>query len=339
MNYVILDMEWNQALSADRIVREPVTLTGEIIEIGAVKVGEDMEIKDTFQMMIRPRFYRKIHWKIRKLTGITDQDVRAGVPFRQAVGEFRRWCGDDYAIVIWGNDDISMLKKNLKVHQMDDAWIPGCYNLQVIYNAQVPDAGRNQVSLHNATLSLGEEEMPAHDAFHDAVNTYRVMRHLDMKRGIQEYSSGTGPAISSDRCRFKDREDILKDHDFLSFECPNCGRRMLPEDWQWVRQGWNRMIAVGCCDTCKENGKYYITLRSRTTKDGDYIAIRKVYRMNKERRERFMRQKKEQEERERRMKERGSRNRDHAGGPTDGENGCVCDEDAGSSAKESKETC
>ena len=38
MEYIVLDMEWNQALTFSEMVKDPVFLTGEIIQIGAIKV-------------------------------------------------------------------------------------------------------------------------------------------------------------------------------------------------------------------------------------------------------------------------------------------------------------
>lgn len=38
MEYIVVDMEWNQALTFSEMVKDPVFLTGEIIQIGAIKV-------------------------------------------------------------------------------------------------------------------------------------------------------------------------------------------------------------------------------------------------------------------------------------------------------------
>lgn len=38
MEYIVLDMEWNQALTFSEMVKDPVFLTGEIFQIGAIKV-------------------------------------------------------------------------------------------------------------------------------------------------------------------------------------------------------------------------------------------------------------------------------------------------------------
>ena len=44
MNYVVVDLEWNQAMNSQASVfnKLPIRLRGEIIEIGAVKLNEDM---------------------------------------------------------------------------------------------------------------------------------------------------------------------------------------------------------------------------------------------------------------------------------------------------------
>lgn len=44
MHYVVMDLEWNQAMSSKSSVfnKLPIHLRGEIIEIGAVKLNEDM---------------------------------------------------------------------------------------------------------------------------------------------------------------------------------------------------------------------------------------------------------------------------------------------------------
>ena len=38
MNYVVLDLEWNQPLSPQRMIRKPIRLSGEIVQCGAVKI-------------------------------------------------------------------------------------------------------------------------------------------------------------------------------------------------------------------------------------------------------------------------------------------------------------
>ena len=48
MEYIVLDMEWNQALNFSEMVKDPVFLTGEIIQIGAIKLNQTLEVVDSF---------------------------------------------------------------------------------------------------------------------------------------------------------------------------------------------------------------------------------------------------------------------------------------------------
>ena len=55
MDYIVLDMEWNQpwpgSPSAKKVL--PVHIRGEIIQIGAVRVTEDQQVRDEFQVMVK----------------------------------------------------------------------------------------------------------------------------------------------------------------------------------------------------------------------------------------------------------------------------------------------
>ena len=56
MHYVVMDLEWNQAMSSKSSVfnKLPIHLRGEIIEIGAVKLNEDMTPGEEFQIDVKP---------------------------------------------------------------------------------------------------------------------------------------------------------------------------------------------------------------------------------------------------------------------------------------------
>ena len=45
MDYIVLDLEWNQPLSPQRMVREPFILGGEIIQFGAVRIDSLQDMK------------------------------------------------------------------------------------------------------------------------------------------------------------------------------------------------------------------------------------------------------------------------------------------------------
>ena len=111
MNYIVLDMEWNQAISYSEMIKEPVFLTGEIIQIGAVKLNDSFEAIDTFNGRVAPRYYTELHPQVAEVTKLCQKDLRCGDPFLDVFDSFCEWCGTDFAFFIWGTEDLRILRK------------------------------------------------------------------------------------------------------------------------------------------------------------------------------------------------------------------------------------
>ena len=105
MDYIVLDLEWNQA-SDSRDARNRL-LTFEIIEIGAVKLNSRMEIVDTFEELIRPQVYDTMHHITEKLIGIHMKDLSGCRTFDVVMKDFLAWCGEDFMFGTSGSDGAS----------------------------------------------------------------------------------------------------------------------------------------------------------------------------------------------------------------------------------------
>ena len=190
MNYIVMDMEWNQPWPGSPSARKvlPVQIRGEIIQIGAVRVTEDQQVADEFQIMIKPKFYRSLNRRVSKLTGIKESRLKAeGVPFPDAMEQFRSWCGEDVVFLTWGFDDIGILKENLRLFNLPEDWTDRWYNAQMIFNAQT-DGSTAQKALKTAMEMFEiEASRPAHDALGDAYHTALICARLDLKKGMDEY--------------------------------------------------------------------------------------------------------------------------------------------------------
>ena len=86
MDYVILDLEWNGCYS-----KKLGGYINEIIEFGAVKLNENLEIIDQFSMLVKPEICRRIRSSVKELTSITNEDLKNGVPFNYAVSKFKKF--------------------------------------------------------------------------------------------------------------------------------------------------------------------------------------------------------------------------------------------------------
>ena len=320
MNYIIMDMEWNQpwpgSPSAKKVL--PVQIRGEIIQIGAVRVTEDQQVADEFQVMIRPKFYRRLNKRVSKLTGIKESRLRdEGIPFPEAMEAFQSWCGEDIVFLTWGFDDITILRENLRLYGLSEDWTGRWYNAQMIFNAQT-DGSNSQKALKTAMEIFGiEATRPAHDALGDAYHTALICARLDLERGAREYDE----ALKSHENGFHGAElpgcisrkvfyDYADKHAALSAmtgpenQCPVCGRQMLGARW-FAQPGHRYMDLV----TCPDHGKFLIRCRLSDQPDGTVRVSRLTYEATSEAAEAYARRAEKADPEERRSTPRKRRRR------------------------------
>lgn len=194
MEYIVLDLEWNQPECRRKMIKSPIKLTGEIIQIGAAKVNEKLEVLDTFNMYIKPVYYPKMNRKVSEVTGLQILDLAEGVTFREAAEAFKKWCGGAQ-FISWGPDDLYMLEDNLYIHGLDTSWLPEVFDAQEIFDNQVTMEGR-QFALSYAIYHFKLKCLEAHNALNDTLNTVSVLRCLDFIKGIKDqYDYYYAPAM------------------------------------------------------------------------------------------------------------------------------------------------
>ena len=285
MNYVVVDLEWNQAMSSKSSVfnKLPIHLRGEIIEIGAVKLDENMQLGEEFTIDVKPIYFRRMHYKVKKITGFDKERLDQGVLFPEALEKFRAWCGDDVTFLTWGCDDQGILEQNIIIHDLDWDWIAGWVNLQMIYNLQT-GGDKNQKSLASAMEHFNiEQTRVAHDALGDAYNTALVSTFLDMKEGLRQYPDadrilgarmpnhkdnadipdGPPPLLRETHDGYTSRADALTHPEVSEFLCPVCGKVL--SGMKWINHGDKRYMNILLCE---EHGYYLGRLRFHKY-DGD----------------------------------------------------------------------
>jgi len=292
MAYIVLDLEWNQAMSSKSSVfnKLPIHLRGEIIQIGAVKLTEDLQPGEEFQMDIRPVYFRQIHYKVKKLTGFDKTRLQGGTRFQDAMEAFWQWCGPDCTFLTWGYDDRGIMEQNLIIHDMDIDWMGKWINLQLIYNLQT-GGDRNQKALSTAMEHFGiEQTRTAHDALGDAYNTALVCSRLDLENGLNQYDDlarhlSTRPkkvsAEDPDAPQplehtvsrpYASKAEAFADPALSELPCPLCGEPL--KHGRWVNQGDRRYMTLG---TCPEHNSFLIRLKFRHNEDETWCANRIVY--------------------------------------------------------------
>ena len=300
MNYIVLDMEWNQpwpgSPSSKKVL--PVQIRGEIIQIGAVRISEDQQVLDEFQVLIKPRYYRSLNRRVSKLTGIKESRLKEeGVPMAEAMAQFRAWCGEDVIFLTWGFDDITILRENLMLYGLDASWVNRWYNAQMIFNAQT-DGSNAQKALKTA-MEIFEIEAtrPAHDALGDAYHTALICARLDLKKGAEEYESAVKSHINGfhgaelpgciSRKVFYDYADKRAAMTAMTGEeniCPLCGHQM--QGTRWFAQPGRRYMDLA---TCPEHGQFLIRIRLSDQPDGTVRVSRLTYEATSEAAEAYAR--------------------------------------------------
>ena len=293
ISYIVMDLEWNQAMSAKSSVYNhlPIHLRGEIIQIGAVKLREDWTPGEEFQIDVKPVYFRKMHYKVKKLTGIDAGQLSGACGFREAFARFREFCGDDCTFLTWGYDDQGIMEQNIIVHDEDWDWISGWINLQLIFNVQT-GGDRNQKSLQTAMEHFGiEQTRIAHNALGDAYNTALVCSRLDMAAGLAEYGElahrlamrtrapkeddgeGIAPVEHRSFGGYATRNAAFADPALTEAVCPDCGKSMAMQ--RWVNQGDRRYMSLA---TCSEHGDFLARVKLKYTDEETWNANRILYR-------------------------------------------------------------
>ena len=271
MYYITLDLEWNQAYAEKALAvqrRLASRLRGEVIQIGAVKLDKHLNICGSYQIIVKPKYFKKLHRHVSELTGITQEQMDMGTPLPDAAERFKNWCGKDFAFLTWGPDDIPMLKENLNAHGMKGDWLDTVYDLQLIFNRQTEDE-KKQRSLEFAMEHFNiPQNLPAHDALNDAYFTALVAQHLNVEEGIKEYSKPMGDTLEVSVIGDADAGDdgyvtigeLLDDEIVKNPVCPLCSSKL-----------------KSVSKPLHSKGQRY-TFRYFCEKDGDMLLSLKLYR-------------------------------------------------------------
>lgn len=289
---IVLDMEWNQPLSADSplAIRLCTTLPFEIIQIGAVK----LETGELFKSTCCLQQYKVLSPRISKLTGISRQDVKNGETFQDAMERFRQFCGEDPVLLTWGFNDIPILRQNLSFYGLDTTFTNRYYNLQIMFNQQF-DPGPIVRGLSFAVDFFHlEVEQSYHDGLNDAAYTAEVAKYLDIPRGIEEYPDylkyfdGDGDQAFldclrySNYSRFETFEDMIADPRIDQVQCPWCGKSLPATEAIYPDSG--RFFRTAQCEA---HGELLIRVSFKRNRDDSVRANRVIFAMDEEHRQQY----------------------------------------------------
>lgn len=280
MNYIIFDLEWNNAY--DYKAKKGIN---EIIEIGAVKLDRNLNITDTFKQLIKPKLSRKLSKRFVDLTSITQEEINNnGIPFKDAISDFARWAGDGALFMSWSNSDLYVLVSNY-IRFFGTSYVPFIkyYTDVQKYCQQCADIqGRDQVSLAHCAefLSISVDKDNLHRALEDCYIAAECFKSVFDKDKLKGFISECDEDFFG-RLAFKPfiiTKPVSEHYNFFNekFSCPVCNEDMKQVgDVQLIN---NSFRTVCTCKKCKK--KFWAYARVKKVYDGVSVAKR-ITRMSK----------------------------------------------------------
>ena len=175
MKHVVVDLEMNPVDREFREVRK--RLRDEVIEIGAVKLGEDYVQESTFRCYVKPE-YGPIKKHITRLTSITQAMVDTGEVFEPSFHAFVDWVGEEETTIYsWSMSDIKQLRSECryKLPDFDIGWLNARWvDLQQEFDDRL--GLHNSLALKHALGAMDHKfEGTQHTALADAINTSAIL--------------------------------------------------------------------------------------------------------------------------------------------------------------------
>ncbi|MFR5875951.1 MAG: exonuclease domain-containing protein [Eubacterium sp.] len=290
MYYIIFDLEWNNAYSYAS--QKPMN---EIIEIGALKLDEKLNIVDSFKQLIKPQLAKKLSSRCKRLTKITNEEIKEnGFPFEKVIADFAGWSrGKDNVFLSWSNSDLYVLASNFlkflgdcNVDFMRNYCDAQKYCMSFIPKSE--NENNNQIGLSRCAEIFGitVDTTKLHRALSDCYVTAECLKKVFDRDKLVKYVQPCDNTFF-ERILYKpymicEPVSDLFDINSVELVCPNCNLPMnRVSDVEMRNKAFN--FAVRCS---KCNKSYWAFVRAKKTYD-DVIVSKRVVLMNKKRAKRI----------------------------------------------------
>ena len=282
MNYIVFDLEWNQAALGKRYINKKMPF--EIIEIGAVKLNSDMEETGRSNELVKPKVYKNINRITGNIVHLDMKQLKSARPFQKVMESFLEFCEEDYVFCTWGNLDLIELQRNMKFYSMSPlSQKPIKFlDVQKLFALQF-EGEKSQHTLEYAVDVCGiQKDIPFHRAFADAYYTAKVLKFLKPEfREKYSFDTYVLPKEKKEEIRilfddyykyisrgFDNKTKALEDKEVLYSGCYLC-KRTVSRKIPWFT---NNNKHYYCVSRCRKHG--YIKGKIRLRKAGLCLFFR-----------------------------------------------------------------
>lgn len=261
MNYIVFDLEFNMFFKFKEGDFANPNLKTEIIQIGAIKLNENLETIAKFDLIIKPAIYTRINPYVKRKTNINSRRVVQGTSFVKAIESFNSWIGTEYILCSWGHDDILALRDNCRFFDFKPLLFNKYINIQQIYmNLK---SLTQQPSLESVVEELKiEVSSPFHDALSDAAYTSDIFRRV--------YDFSWDPTIDWEKEQEENElkiQELTKQIDKVNICCPECGR-FVAKNAEVNKK--KKYFAFGFCEICSTQIRHISRI---VHKNGEYSIL------------------------------------------------------------------
>lgn len=183
MNYIVFDLEFNHRYK-DKDSKEATpssSLMFEIIQIGAIKLDNNLGTISTFNSFIKPAVHTVLHPYIAELTSITKEQINSSKNFIEVYEDFFNFIGrDETVFVLWGGNDLKELIKNAKYYKLNIENLPRTYIDIQLYTSKLLNYSKGlkiglKKAIENFNLPISSH---FHNAFNDAYYTAEIFKKV-----------------------------------------------------------------------------------------------------------------------------------------------------------------
>lgn len=287
MNYIVLDLEWNQCPYGKE--KENKLLPFEIIEIGAVKLDANYNKVDEFSELIKPCVYGEIHYKTKEVIHLNIEELNSGKNFKEVCESFFNWCGQDYIFATWGNMDVTELQRNMKYYGIKYIFeFPiKYYDVQKAFSLYFEEVKAKRTLEYAVEYLKIDREYEFHKAIYDATYTGKILSLIDHdflvnNESIDYYKppqtreeeiylkySKFNKYVSK---QFNSKEEAMMDKEVTSMRCHYCNRNS-KRKIKWFSINSRIYYALGYCE---EHGYMKCKIRMKRSEEDKYFVIKTI---------------------------------------------------------------
>lgn len=290
MNYIVFDLEWNQSSSGEE--PEIASLPLEIIEIGAVKLDGEMEMKDEFSRLICPQVYHQMHRVPRRLLHLTMSDLEGEGFFPEVTSAFLNWCsenGEPVCFCTWGTTDLMELQRNMRFYGMAPlADRPLAFlDVQKLFSKSFgKNSGAKTLEYAVEFLDIPKEES-FHRAYGDAYYTAVILQIIaGMYSDVLQYVSYDifhAPTSREHEIHvqfptyhkyisreFDSKADAFADKEVLATKCYLCHRN-LRKKLKWFSGNNKHYYSLAYCE---KHGYFKYKVRVKKSEGGKIFVVK-----------------------------------------------------------------